>query len=235
LIAFDRPGYGGSSRARFSLASVANMAIQIADRIGLNQFRTLGWSGGGPFALATAARAPERVRAVGVIAGAGPFQLVPGALEGLSDGDRAAHRLLPDDPEGAAAGFIEGFDMTAAVASATALYEDFEPHLCEWDRIQWRAEDHSEAVLADMREALRPGAWGCAWDNVAWIGAWDVDPTTVSCPVHLWYGSDDRMAPPEHARWFDVNLYDGRLTLWDGEGHLLPFAHLSEILQNLLV
>ena len=235
MIAFDRPGYGESSQARFSLESVARMAIQIADVIGLGQFRTLGWSGGGPFALAAAVTAPDRVRAVGVIAGAGPFQLVPGALEDLSEGDSTAERLLPDDPEGAAAGFIEGFDMTSALDSPTALYEDFEPHLCEWDRIQWRAHGHSEAIFADMREALRPGAWGCAWDNVAWVGTWDVDPTTVGCPVLLWYGSDDRMAPPEHAHWFENNLSEAKLTMWDGEGHLLPFAHLSEILQRLLI
>jgi len=234
IIAFDRPGYGGSSPSRFSLGSVAKTAIGLANFIGLDHFRTLGWSGGGPFALATAAIAPDRVDAVGVIAGAGPFQLVPGVLDHLSEGDKRAEQLLPDDPEGAAAGFVEGFDMTDALASSTALYEGFEPLLCEWDRAQWMAAGHADALLADIREALKSGASGCAWDNVAWIGPWDVDPTTVRCPVLLWYGSDDRMAPPAHAHWFENNLPDGRLTMWDGEGHLLAFAHLPEILQNLL-
>jgi len=174
------------------------------------------------------------VDAVGVIAGAGPFQLVPGALDHLSEGDKRAERLLPDDPEGAAAGFVEGFDMTEALTSPEALYKDFEPLLSEWDRTQWMAPGHAEALLADIREALKPGAWGCAWDNVAWIGPWDVDPTTVSCPVSLWYGSEDRMATPAHAHWFETNLPNARLTTWDGEGHLLAFAHLSEILEKLL-
>jgi len=81
MISFDRPGYGASARAPFSLGSVARMALQVAGQLGLERFWTTGWSGGGPFALATAAIAAERVQAVGVIAGAGPFQLVPGALE----------------------------------------------------------------------------------------------------------------------------------------------------------
>ena len=234
MIAFDRPGYGASARAPFSVGSVARMTLRLADQLGLERFRTTGWSGGGPFALATAAIAPGRVQAVGVIAGAGPFQLVPGALDGLSDGDKAAVRLLPGDPEGAAAGFAEGFDMADALLSPEALYKDFEPLLCEWDQTQWTEPRHAQALLADMREALKSGGWGCAWDNVAWIGPWDIDPVTVRCPVLLWYGSEDRMATPEHAHWFAENLPDAQLVMWEGEGHLLQYAHLAEMLQQLL-
>src|SRR6516164_98262 len=89
IIAFDRPGYGGSTQTPFSLNSVARLALQVASRLGVQEFRTTGWSGGGPFALATAAVAGARVTGVGVIAGAGPFQAVPGALDQLSDGDQA--------------------------------------------------------------------------------------------------------------------------------------------------
>ena len=113
LIIFDRPGYGGSTPTPFSLASVATMAVEVADRLDVDQFRTSGWSGGGPFALATAALAGVRVPAVGVIAGAGPFQLVPGVLDELSDGDKAAEKLLPRDAQAAAEGFAEGFDLRA--------------------------------------------------------------------------------------------------------------------------
>jgi pimeloyl-ACP methyl ester carboxylesterase len=231
-VAFDRPGYGGSTPTAFSVGSVAKMALQVADQYGLERFRTSGWSGGGPFALATAAIAGERVEAVGVIAGAGPFQLVPGALDLLSDGDRAAERLLPGDPEAACAGFLEGFDMTEALESSTALYEAFEPLLSDSDRRLWGS--YSEHLLADMREAMRHGVVGCGWDNVAWIGAWDIDPTTVECPVLLWYGTEDRMAEPIHGHWFEENLSDASLTMREGEGHLQPFAHLAEMLADLM-
>jgi pimeloyl-ACP methyl ester carboxylesterase len=230
-VAFDRPGYGGSTPTAFSVGSVAEMALEVADRYGLGRFRTSGWSGGGPFALATAAVAGGRVEAVGVMAGAGPFQLVPEALEVLSDGDRAAERMLPGDPAAACAGFLEGFDMTEALESSTALYAAFEPLLSDSDRRLWSS--YAEHVLADMREAMRQGGVGCGWDNVAWIGGWDIDPTTVECPVLLWYGTEDRMSEPIHGYWFAENLPDARLTMREGEGHMQPFAHLAEMLADL--
>ena len=68
---------------------------------------------GGPFPLATAAIAGARVQAVGVIAESGPFQLVPGVLDELSDGDKVAEKLLPGNQRAACEGFVEGFDLKA--------------------------------------------------------------------------------------------------------------------------
>jgi pimeloyl-ACP methyl ester carboxylesterase len=232
IIAMDRPGYGRSTQAPFGLTSVANMALRVADQIGLDKFCTTGWSGGAPFALATAAIARERVPAVGVMAGAGPFQLVPGALDRLSDGDKAAEELLPGDRQAACEGFLEGFDLNPALVSADRLYREFEPLLSETDRQVWA--NHAEEILVEMREAMTQGAWGCGWDNVAWIGAWDFDPTKLDCPVLLWYGTQDRMATPSHAHWFETNLPNARLTMYEGEGHLLPFVHLPQIIEALL-
>jgi pimeloyl-ACP methyl ester carboxylesterase len=122
--------------------------------------------------------------------------------------------------------------MTEALESSAALYKSFEPLLSDSDRRLWSS--HSEHLLADMREAMRQDGVGAGWDNVAWIGAWDVDPTTVKCPVMLWYGTEDRMAQPIHAHWYAANLPDARLTMREGEGHLQPLEHLSEMLAQLM-
>lgn len=231
LLAFDRPGYGRSAAAPFSLVSVAEMAIGLADQFGFDHFRTIGWSGGGPFALITAALAGDRVPAVGVIAGPGPFQLVPGALDELSDTDRTAEQLLPADPQAACEGFARGFNLSPALESTATLYQAFEPLLSASDRQIWAA--HSEHLLTDIREAMAQGALGCGWDNVAWIGSWAIELSAVQCPVLLWYGTEDRMAPSSHAHWLEINLPDGRLTTYEGEGHLLALTRLRSMLEEL--
>jgi pimeloyl-ACP methyl ester carboxylesterase len=67
-IACSRPGYGRSTPRddAAKTATVADDALDTAtilDYFGLGEFVTLGWSGGGPRALACAAMLPDRCRA----------------------------------------------------------------------------------------------------------------------------------------------------------------------------
>ena len=62
LIAPDRPGIGGSDRdPGRTVASWAADVAALADHLGLDRFATVGWSAGGPHALATAAGLGDRV------------------------------------------------------------------------------------------------------------------------------------------------------------------------------
>jgi len=235
LVTFDRPGYGGSTAASFGLASIAADAHAIADGLGVGRFATLGMSGGGPGALAAATVPGVRVTRVGVASGAGPFQLVPGALDHLDDDDRAAVALVATDPAAAAAGFAAGFEpLIATVAPggpgpAVAFADLLSPR----DAELMRDPRLVAALTATMREALRPGTSGGGWDNVSWIGKWDVDLSAIGCPVLLWYGTDDRFAPPAHGRWLAENLPDARLVMREGEGHFGIMEHLGEMLDAL--
>jgi pimeloyl-ACP methyl ester carboxylesterase len=68
-IAYSRPGYGQSDRrpGRTVADCVADVAA-IADELGIERFFTVGWSGGGPHALACAALLPERTIAAATLA-----------------------------------------------------------------------------------------------------------------------------------------------------------------------
>jgi pimeloyl-ACP methyl ester carboxylesterase len=235
LVTFDRPGYGGSTVAPFGLASIAADAHAVADRLGVARFATLGMSGGGPGALAAATVPGGRVVRVGIASGAGPFQLVPGALDQLDDGDRAAVSSLPGDAAAAAAGFAAGFEPLIGMFApggpgpAAAFGDLLSPRDSEL-----MEDPHLVAALtATIREGLRPGTSGGGWDNVSWVGPWDVDLSAIRCPVLLWYGTEDRMAPPAHGRWLAGNLPDARLVLREGEGHFGIMEHLGEMLDAL--
>src|SRR5262249_55211802 len=70
------------------LAQSAPDTVELADQLGLDRFGLLGSSGGGPFALAVAAAAPERVSAVSVQGSPGRYAEVK--PEVIGDGDRRA-------------------------------------------------------------------------------------------------------------------------------------------------
>ena len=84
-----------------------------------------------------------------------------------------------------------------------------------------------------MREGLRAGTSGAAWDNVSWVGPWDVDLSMINCPVLLWYGNDDRFAPLAHGEWLSANLPGARLVVRAGEGHFGIYEHLGGMLTAL--
>lgn len=233
IVSFDRPGYGGSTPASYGLESVAQDAAAVADSLGVERFATLGQSGGGPFSLAAAAVLGERVIKTGVAAGGGPFDLVPGALDILDEGDTAALALLPDDVVGAARGFAAGFEPLVSMfrdASSAEIIAGFHDFFSPHDRALMQDERLAVALGESMKEALRQGASGGGWDNVAWVGPWEIDPTTITRPVLLWYGDEDRFCPPNHGIWLRDNLPDAELFLRSGEGHLGFLEHTSEML-----
>ena len=61
VITYDRPGYGGSDRdaGRRVVSCVGDIAA-IADALDIERFAVMGGSGGGPHALAVAARLADR-------------------------------------------------------------------------------------------------------------------------------------------------------------------------------
>lgn len=236
VISFDRPGYGGSQFAPYSLSSVAHDAAAIADVLGLDRFAALGWSGGGPFALATAAVLGERVTRAGVAGGTAPFQLMPGAMDGFTDDDRLALSYLPGEPARAADQFRLGNEEMLQLMMS--VRDDEQAPWIDWLWGETDPDVVSDPVLrrslfSVLHEGLRQGPMGVAWDNVAWTGPWDVDLRDVRCPVHLWYGERDQMVPPAHGEWLRDHLPDARLVLYSGEGHLVPMLHWAEMLETL--
>ena len=77
LVTYSRPGYGGSTPYDWTdgapriVDDVADSAL-ILDHLGVAEFITLGWSGGGPRALACGALLPDRCLAVATLAGRRP-------------------------------------------------------------------------------------------------------------------------------------------------------------------
>jgi pimeloyl-ACP methyl ester carboxylesterase len=73
VITFDRPGYGRSTRdPGRTVAAGAGDVAAVADHLGLDRFAAVGASGGGPYALATAAVLPDRVTRCATVVGGGP-------------------------------------------------------------------------------------------------------------------------------------------------------------------
>jgi pimeloyl-ACP methyl ester carboxylesterase len=232
LVSFDRPGYGGSTPAPFSLSSVARDVEVIADRLRLERFAVFGQSAGSRFALATAAVLGNRVTRVGVAAGA----LTPGPPDDMDDDHRASYAVLADDPDAAARLMAGWFEHLVRLihdrADDDAIVAMFEPTLPPADADLLRDPTIRAGAVANVRESLRQGSQGAGWDGVTSLAPWDFDVTDIHCPVFIWFGDQDE--PLADATWLSDHVADARVVIWPGEGHLAYKPHLPDILEALV-
>ena len=74
LIGVDRPGYGASTRkAGRSLMDVVDDVMLLCRALKLDRFAVLGYSAGGPYALACAYRFPQIIRRCAVVGSLPPL------------------------------------------------------------------------------------------------------------------------------------------------------------------
>ena len=224
LIAYDRPGFGGSSPHRGRrIADAAADVATVLDALGVDRFATYGWSGGGPHALACAAVLPERCAAACTIAGVAP---IDGEgldwMAGMGEGNVAEFGTALEGREPLAE-FCAADAGGILAASPEQLAEAISPHLSAVDREALTGE--LATYLTDvLHGALEPGVEGWVDDDLAFTGPWGFDPAAITVPLLVLQGEHDLMVPPAHGRWLLAHLpAEGGIR--GDEGHLTLFVN----------
>jgi pimeloyl-ACP methyl ester carboxylesterase len=234
LLAVDRPGYGGSQPvAAGTWATVASAADDIAavlDSLQVERVGAVGWSAGGRVALALAARRPELVERVVVVATPAPDAEVPWVereqqeelerLRGLPPAQAHAQLgerlspVVPDDPHSEQALWL----LAAGSADETALL----------------VPGARRRLGAMLEAAFAQGARGLAADIAGYcLQPWGFEPEDVHAKTLLLYGSRDPLADPRHGRWWQARLPNARLEVAPGAGHLLLIPMWARVLSHL--
>jgi pimeloyl-ACP methyl ester carboxylesterase len=235
LVQYARPGYGGSERrAGRRVADAAGDVAVILDRLGVERCLTLGWSGGGPHALACAALLPERVAAAGTIASLAPYGT--GELDflaGMGAGNVEELGVAIAGPEQLRA-LIEAQAPSIGSVTAEQVAAELGGLASEEDRDALVGE-FAEFVAQAFRRALSGGIWGWYDDDLAFVQDWGFDLASIRVPVTVWQGEHDRMVPFAHGRWLVAHVPGVRSRLLPDHGHLsLVAASLDRILDDLL-
>ncbi|MFA9459817.1 alpha/beta fold hydrolase [Thiohalorhabdus methylotrophus] len=226
FIVPDRPGYGGTDpRAGRTLGEEAADVEALADRLDLETFDVLGFSGGGPHALALAQRFPRRVLSLTLVSSWAPFQRA--GLEGMADANRQLWELAEADFPAFAHALGE------AVSAMGGAYDLLVGGAPEADRAIFEDAAVAAAYRRSLEEAMRQGLDGMLEDAAALIAPWDFDVAEIRCPVRLWHGDGDVNAPVGMGRWLARHLPEAELTEWPGAAHFASFGRRMEILADL--
>lgn len=201
LIAYDRPGYGGSDR--LPLRNVAHAAADvktIADALGIKHFSIIGRSGGGPHALACAAMMPDRVVRAAVLVGLAPRQAE--GLDwyaGMTESNRREYTLA----ESGVWALAQAIEASAEQIrnDPKQLLRNLGPELPLAD---WRVMADN-GIRVGMRrnfaEAVNQSGAGWVDDARSFTQDWGFDPADILIPTMLWHGAEDVFSPVAHTRW----------------------------------
>ncbi len=232
LLTYTRAGADGSTRnPGRSVADVVPDMAELLDHVGAPRALVIGKSGGGPHALATAARLPDRVVGVASLAG-----VMPSSVDGFLDGMGASNVEefgLAEAGEYALRPWIEEEAAAMRVADAGEMVAQLESILPEVDR----AVLVDPTVGADLVEGLRGGVQAVdGWldDDLAFTRDWGFAVGDISVPASVWQGSADLMVPFHHGEWLAANIPGARAHLEPGEGHFsIAVARMGDVLDEL--
>lgn len=234
LISASRPGYGESSRnSHRSVLDAAKDTAAILDQLGHRTFVTLGWSGGGPHALACAATLPGRCLAAATLGGVGEYGTGLDYLAGMGPenvdeysaaikGEQPLRDWLTQNATGY--GSVTGKEIADALGGLVP----------EVDRrvLSGAVADHMAAVF---RRALTHGFDGWVDDDLAFVRDWGFSLNEIRIPVSVWQGDLDRMVPVAHGRWLAGKIPNALGHIISGQGHLsLAIDYRAAIVDDLL-
>jgi pimeloyl-ACP methyl ester carboxylesterase len=230
VITTSRAGYGKSSRLEGrDVAAVVSDARAALDSLGRSDYVAVGWSGGGPHALACAALDAPRCRAAWSLAGVVPSNLDFDWTAGMGPENVEEFALAQEGgPEYEA--HIAKYGEDFAVATKDNVVELFGGLLSEPDRAVMAPEAAREAFAASMRQGFEFGWRGFYDDDQAMVHEWGFDPTAITVPVDVWFGDQDLMVPRTHGEWLVKNLPTAHEHFFVGDGHVSLVAnHLDEL------
>jgi pimeloyl-ACP methyl ester carboxylesterase len=222
LITYDRPGYGGSDRhrGRRVVDCVGDVAA-IADALEIERFAVTGGSGGGPHALAVAARLPERVTRAACAVSPAPYDVDIDWSAGMDPLNvREFEWALQGEEVMAPEIEREAAEALERVAADPSKVLGDEWGISEADRAQLARTEIHDVIRQDINESVRTGVWGWVDDMLAFVESWGFDVGEIRVPTRVIYGLTDVLVPVQHGEWLARNVPDAEVVVEDELGHL---------------
>lgn len=223
IITYDRPGYGDSDRLPGrQVVHCVDDVEQLLDHLGIERFSVSGGSGGGPHALAVAARFGPRIHRAQCVVGIAPYEsadldwfagMDPMNVHefGLAlEGETALRAWM----EVELAGMIERVQEDPAT-----MLGDFE--LSDADRAAMARPEIAESMRESALEMCHRGPEGWIDDDLSFTDPnWGFELSEISIPVQIAYGASDVLVPAAHGEWLAAHVPHAVEDRREGEGHM---------------
>ena len=233
VIAPDRPGMGGSDfQPNRGFSDWPRDVVSLADALGLERFALLGNSGGGPYVAACAARIPQRLSAAVIVSGGWRMDSIE-AKDNLPFVNRLVFILADKAP------FLLRLLLKMMVASPQGEREkelaQLKKRVPPADYAAFEEPGRVEALGAMIRECMRQGTKGAAWDMRLYVREFDFRLDEIRMPLKLFHGEKDMNAPIAMVRKVIAELPLAQLVTYENDAHLSTLCnHMDEFAQALV-
>lgn len=201
FVTTSRAGYGHSDRnPGRNIARVVADTTAVLDTLGRGRYVSLGWSGGGPHALACAALdAPRCVGAIS-LAGVAPSTANFDWTEGMGPENQEEFALAKEGGPRYEA-FVKAQRDVLVEVGPREMVESMGGLLSATDVEALGDATVLKLLVDSFHYGLALGHYGILDDDLAFFSEWGFDPATISVPVEVWFGDQDLMVPPSHGRY----------------------------------
>jgi pimeloyl-ACP methyl ester carboxylesterase len=250
LIAYDRPGYGGSDRhRRRTVVDAAVDVSTIAEDLDLKKYSVVGRSGGAPHALACAARnIGSQVASVAALVSLAPPDADGDGLDWrkeMSESNVSTYELLDRHaPDVTELGALLARNAETIRRDPTVFLASLREEMPSVDRVIVEDAGIREHLLRNYLSAVGLGEQGeeesvdprapMGWvdDLVAFRTHWGFELKEIdgSVPVMLWHGERDVFAPVAHFHWLTKRIPSAKAVLQPSAAHFAALPALPQVL-----
>jgi pimeloyl-ACP methyl ester carboxylesterase len=228
-IAYSRAGYHTSDRKVGRSVVDVNLDIkELINNFGVKKFTAIGWSGGGPHALANGLM--NECTSVVVLAGVGPYGKPDlDFLAGMGqDNHEEFGAALAGETELVAWMEING--PALRVITGGELRETDGNLFSANDRKLMKDQNYSEHLAKNFRDSLSVSYYGWIDDDFVFIKDWGFELSSITKPVTIFQGDEDLMVPKQHGKWLLNNLPQAEIIELPGFGHMGLFMSNKEVI-----
>ena len=228
FIAPDRPGMGGSDfQPGRGFSHWPADVVSLAGALELGRFAVLGNSGGGAYVAVCAARIPERLRTAVIVSGGWRMDW-PEARRHLPFINRQVMTFARRAPWllRLLLGMMKGIAQGERERELAQLRKRVPPA----DYASFAEPGRLEAFGRAMRESMRQGTRGPAWDLGLYVREFDFRLDEIHMPLTLFHGEQDANAPIAMVRRAVAQLPTARLFTYGQEAHLSTLCnHMDDV------
>ena len=227
-ISYTKAGYPGSDRALHNRISDTNGDyLELLAKLGISEFVSIGWSGGGPYALHSTFE--DSCKGAELIAAVAPyFEMGEEFLVGTNESET-----------------IEILDKKASSKEACleVTLDEIKNYESAWTVENWQSEVETRAsykefadiyprfnalVVPSLLNAIFPDATGLADDDHLILGSWGFRVSDVNKPVSIWNGELDKGVPVGHAHWQHTQIKGSTVHILEEQDHVTIMVEAME-------